>query len=296
VITRRKLLAGLAGAAAGAVGLAGYAFGIEPQWRLSITRYRIKPANWPRDYPVRIVVLSDIHACEPFMSVARIGDIVRVANGLGGDLIALLGDFTTGHRFVRRILADEEWAAPLAGLKAPLGVHAVLGNHDWWSDHRAQRTHKAPIAARRALEARGIPVYENDAVRIAHKGRSFWLAGLADQLAIILGRGRHKGFHDLPATLARIDDDAPIVLLAHEPDIFTQVPDRVGLTISGHTHGGQVRLLGYSPVVPSRYGNRFAYGHIVEGGRDLVVSGGLGCSIMPVRFGVPPEIVVIDLA
>ena len=90
-------------------------------------------------------------------------------------------------------------------------------------------------------------------------------------------------------------DGAPVILLAHEPDIFTRVPARVSLTLSGHTHGGQVRLFGYSPVVPSRYGNRYAYGHIVEDDRNLVVSGGLGCSIMPVRFGVPPEILEIQV-
>ena len=89
---------------------------------------------------------------------------------------------------------------------------------------------------------------------------------------------------------------APVVLLAHEPDIFPQVPDRVALTLSGHTHGGQVRLFGYSPRVPSRYGNRFAYGHIVEDGRNLIVSGGLGCSILPVRIGVPPEIVMVHVS
>jgi predicted MPP superfamily phosphohydrolase len=86
-----------------------------------------------------------------------------------------------------------------------------------------------------------------------------------------------------------------VILMAHEPDIFVRVPDRVALTLCGHTHGGQVRLMGWSPVVPSAFGNRYAYGHVVEEGRHLVVSGGLGCSILPVRFGVPPEIVVVEL-
>ena len=98
------------------------------------------------------------------------------------------------------------------------------------------------------------------------------------------------------ATLAKVTDDAPVVLLAHEPDIFTRVPERVSLTLSGHTHGGQVRMFGYSPMVPSRFGNRFAYGHIVEGNRNLIVSGGLGCSILPVRIGVPPEIVIVHVS
>ena len=100
---------------------------------------------------------------------------------------------------------------------------------------------------------------------------------------------------DLAKTLAKITDDAPVLLMAHEPDIFPEVPDRISLTLSGHTHGGQFRMFGYSPVVPSRYKNRYAYGHIIEDGRHLLVSGGLGCSIAPVRFGVPPEIVLLEL-
>ena len=167
-----------------------------------------------------------------------------------------------------------------------------------------------------ALENVGIPVYENDAVRLTKDGHAFWLAGLGDQLAFYRRAGRRyknfKGVDDLPATLAKVTDEAPVILMAHEPDIFPRVPDRVLLTLSGHTHGGQVRFLGYSPVVPSRYGNRYAYGHIVENGghqnsadgvvsaamgpdRHLIVSGGLGCSIMPVRLGVPPEIVIVEL-
>ena len=97
-----------------------------------------------------------------------------------------------------------------------------------------------------------------------------------------------------------ITDEAPVLLMAHEPDIFPQVPSRVSLTLSGHTHGGQVRLLGWSPVVPSRFGNRYAYGRITEPRpdgpeTDLIVSGGIGGSILPVRFGVPPEIVLLEL-
>ena len=107
--------------------------------------------------------------------------------------------------------------------------------------------------------------------------------------------GRFTGLDDLNATLAKVTDDAPVILMIHEPDAFTEVPSRVALTLAGHTHGGQVRIFGYSPVVPSAYGNRFAYGHVVEDGRHLIVSGGLGCSVLPVRFGVPPEINLIEL-
>jgi predicted MPP superfamily phosphohydrolase len=88
----------------------------------------------------------------------------------------------------------------------------------------------------------------------------------------------------------------PVILLVHEPDVFPRVPDRVALTLAGHTHGGQIRVPFVWPHwVPSRYGARFAYGHIVETGRHMVVSGGLGTSFVPVRFGVPPEIVHIEI-
>lgn len=143
-----------------------------------------------------------------------------------------------------------------------------------------------------ALEAAGIPVLSNNSVQ----RDGFWLAGLEDQQALLRGRQGIVGLDDLPGTLAQVPEDAPLILLAHEPDIFPNVPDRVALTLSGHTHGGQVRLFGWSPVVPSRFGNRYAWGHVREKGRDLVVSGGIGCSIAPVRFGVPPEITVVELS
>jgi predicted MPP superfamily phosphohydrolase len=155
-------------------------------------------------------------------------------------------------------------------------------------------------AAHRALEAAGIKVYENDILRLQKEQHGFWLAGLGDQLALLpgarWGRASFAGVDDLPGTLANVTDAAPVILLAHEPDIFPRVPARVSLTLSGHTHGGQVRVLGYSPLVPSRFGNRYAYGHIVENGRHLIVSGGLGCAILPVRIGVPPEVVLVDVA
>jgi predicted MPP superfamily phosphohydrolase len=134
----------------------------------------------------------------------------------------------------------------------------------------------------------GIPVLENRTLKIHKNGRHFWLAGLGDQWA-------RKD--NLRATLRPVwRDKNPVILLAHEPDIFPHVPSRVTLTLSGHTHGGQVRLpiLG-SPHVPSLYKNRFAYGHIVEKGRHLVVSSGLGMTAHPVRFGAPPEIAMVTL-
>ena len=128
-------------------------------------------------------------------------------------------------------------------------------------------------------------------------GQRFWLAGIGDQLAYRLGHGRFRGVDDLPGTLAQVNTDDPVLLLVHEPDIFTRVPARVALTLAGHTHGGQIRLpLIWPPFVPSKYGARFAYGHVVEDDRHMIVSGGLGTSIIPARLGVPPEIVHVSSA
>lgn len=281
------------------IALAGYAFGLEPLYRLSVTRYAITPANWPHGLKLKLALLADVHACEPTMPARRIEEIVEVTNGLSADAVLLLGDYEASHRFMQRALMPNEWAPILGQLKAPLGVHAVLGNHDYWDDPDAQRSRRRPVRGRVALERAGVPVYENDVVRIEKNGQGFWLAGLADQIAYFVREGngsmRYQGLDDLDGTLTKVTDDAPIILMAHEPDIFPRVPARVALTISGHTHGGQVRLFGWSPMVPSAYGNRYAYGHVVEDGRNIVISGGLGCSILPVRLGVPPEIVVVDL-
>ena len=303
MITRRTFFRRIAQFALAGTALGSYAVAAEPM-RLRIQRHRPNPPGWPANIALRIAVLADIHACRPWMGPERIDGIVQQTNALRPELIVLLGDYAASHRFVSRPVHADEWAPVLGELTAPLGVHAILGNHDWWDDQAAQRRGGGPTIYHHHLAEAGINVLENDAIRLRTSGGVFWLAGLGDQIALMpwrrYGRRRWQGVDDLPGTLAQIDDDAPVVLLAHEPDIFPRVPSRVALTLSGHTHGGQVRLFGHSPMVPSRYGNRYAYGHVRERApdgapRDLIVSGGLGCSIMPVRFGVPPEIVMVEL-
>lgn len=268
-----------------------YSFFIEPALRLRVKRYRITRHNWTAR-PLTIAILADLHVGEPFVSLKRVRQVVKRTNALGADLIVLLGDYAAGHRFITRPVAMKDVAPELARLKARHGVYSILGNHDWWDDKAAQKRGGGPNFYGRALERHGISVLSNTAIRLD----DFWLAGLEDQIALLRGAQGLVGLDDLPGTLAQITDDAPVVLLAHEPDIFPKVPARVALTLSGHTHGGQVRLFGWSPVVPSRYGNRYAYGHVRENLRDLVVSGGIGCSIAPVRFGMVPEITVVELS
>jgi predicted MPP superfamily phosphohydrolase len=298
MITRRRFLRWLG--SLGLIGLAtsAYAVIVEPLLRRRVTRYDLKLERWPDNLHLTIAVIADLHACKPWMDVDRIRSIVDETNALRADLIVLLGDYAVAHPFILEHVPVDEWAEALAGLKAPLGVHAVLGNHDWWHDTAAQSAGRGPTVNRLALDRAGIPAYENDVVRLSKAGQVFWLAGLGDQLAFVPSfrrvAGRSRGVDDLTGTLSKVPASDPVILIAHEPDIMPRVPERVSLVLSGHTHGGQVRLFGWSPVVPSRYGNRYAYGHVREQ-CDLIVSGGLGCSIVPVRFGVPPEIVVVSI-
>lgn len=303
VITRRQFFQGLGTAAAGGLGFGSYALA-EP-WGTSVTTYRLSPPRWPAGLSVKLAVITDLHACKPWMDADRIRGIAEHTNALGPDCVLLLGDYVAGLRMNRysEPVAHNDWAEALGHLKAPLGVHAVLGNHDWWEEIEVQQRRCGPTKAGLALEAAGIAVHENRCVRLIKDGKTFWLAGLGDQWAFwpkpgarSRNIGPYVGADDLSGTLAQVNDDAPIVLMAHEPDIFQQVPERVSLTVAGHTHGGQVRILGYAPVVPSRFGDRYVYGHVVEEGRNLIVSGGLGCSGFPLRFGSPPEIVMIELS
>ncbi|CAN7274405.1 metallophosphoesterase [Mesorhizobium sp. LjRoot246] len=297
MITRRGFLRLIGRSFLTAASFSAYAVGIEPMLLTHVKRYALMPPHWPDGLKLRIVALADIHACRPWMTPERIASLVEDANALQPDLIVLLGDYIAGMPLVTGPVTPSQWASVLSDLKAPLGVLSILGNHDWWADGFAQRAGAGPTTARKALEKVGIPVLENDVVRLEKDGHGIWIAGLADQLALLPTRDRagFTGLDDLDGTLAKVSDASPVILLAHEPDIFPKVPWRVSLTLSGHTHGGQIRLFGYSPVVPSRFGNRYAYGHIVENERNLIVSGGLGFSIVPVRFGMRPEILSIDL-
>lgn len=268
---------------------------IEPDLRMRVQTWALQPAGWPRGRKLRLVMVADLHAGGPNMEEARVAQAVDLANAQGGDLILLMGDYRATHPWQTRVVPIEASAAILTGLKAPLGVHAVLGNHDWRDHFKTFGQTAGASHTQTVLEAAGIGVLANRALRIA----DFWLAGLDSQSAFQVLRGHRRdwtGKADLAGTMAQVTDDAPVLLMAHEPDIFVQVPDRVALTLSGHTHGGQVRFGPWAPVVPSQYGDRFAYGWVREGQRDLVVSGGLGCSVLPVRFGVPPEITVVDLS
>lgn len=307
LISRRTFLKGFLALSATGATFGGYALA-EP-FRLRVTEYKVTPPNWPTGLRLKLAVIADLHVVEPWVGLERVKQIVARTNALSPDAVLLLGDYVPSfgmQKWARRVggglVEPDDWAGELGKLRAPLGVHAVLGNHDWWQDRQAQARRAGPVFAGVALEQAGIPVYDNDAVQLNKGGRAFWLAGLGDQVGLIVDdspTSRHlEGVEDLAGMFGKVTDDAPVIMMAHEPDIFAEMgtfADRVALTISGHTHGGQVRLAGFPLMVPSQYGTRYAYGHIVEDNRHLVVSGGLGCSGLPIRFGAPPEVVLIDV-
>jgi predicted MPP superfamily phosphohydrolase len=278
---RRITLWILAAVVCAAAVLGGWAFWLEPA-SLRVVEERI---TLPRRLgaPLRIAILTDLHIGSPFNGMHKLRDVVERTNASKPDVICILGDLlSNGPRGARSerpgFIGPEQVASELAKLRAPLGVFGVLGNHDNWLDHDR-------VAA--ALENNGVRLLEDKAERIETAAGSIWLAGVSDYWT---------RSHDIAAALAGINDAAPIILMTHNPDLFPDVPDRVSLTLAGHTHGGQVRfpIVG-TLVVPSRFGVRFTAGHIMEGGRHLFVATGIGTSILPVRFRVPPAIAVLTI-
>jgi predicted MPP superfamily phosphohydrolase len=261
------------------VALAIWSFLIEPN-RLVVHPATITIKSWPKQLNgLKIVAISDIHAGSPFINETKLRQIVSLANAQQPDLIVLLGDYMVRDVFYRNPMEPEKIAAVVKDLKAPMGVYAVLGNHDWYFDGPR---------VRRAFENNGIKVLDNDVAETKRNGESLWLVGLAD----LWTRPQ-----DVQGTLAKVPAGATIIALTHNPDTFMQLPANVSLLLAGHTHGGQVNLplLGRL-VVPSNYGQRFAAGQVEENGRHLFVTTGIGTSILPLRFRVPPEIAVLTVS
>ncbi len=271
----RKLI----GAATGILLTAFGAFSsfIEPA-RLVVNRQDLSIPKWPVELAgLRVALLSDLHVGSPHWGVLHTRELIARVNAEHADLVLLAGDYMSDGVKFGRSVAPEAVAAELGELRAPLGVVAVLGNHDGW--HGA--------ALRRFLEARGIAVLDDEVVQIETRGATFCVLGLADQF--VRKRSPREELELAPAGL-------PLLVLVHEPDVFAELDDRPSLTLAGHTHGGQVKLpiIG-APITHSKYGQRYRAGHIVEGGRHLFVTTGVGTSTWPIRFGVPPEYVILTV-
>lgn len=259
--------------------------------RPELRRYDVASALW-RAPALRLAVLSDLHVCAPWSPLSALAEVVARVNAEAPDLVLLPGDFLVRGPALGRAEPAARIAAVLAGLVAPLGRFATLGNHDWKDCPEARVNGHSATSVAPALEAWGIPVLSNRAVPL--DGGRIWLAGLDSQQGI--GRARRPDpRHDPEAAFADIPDGASTLLMAHEPDIFLDRTLPAALQLSGHTHAGQITLAGWRPVVPSRHGGRLAHGLHSRGERHLIVSAGLGYSGLPVRVGAPPEIVIATL-
>jgi predicted MPP superfamily phosphohydrolase len=251
---------------------------IEPG-RLIVHQETIQIDNLPKELSgLRIALVADIHSGGPFIDDHKLRTIVELTNQQNPDLILLLGDYMSPNSWHSRRVEPEVTAAVMKNLHAPLGVYAVLGNHDWWYNGGK---------VRRAFEANGIPVLDDEVTEIKWQNGSFWLVGLAD----FWTRPQH-----VSETIAKVPQGAPIIAITHNPDVFPGLPRSVPLLLAAHTHGGQVNLpLIGTPIVPSRFGRKYTAGHVFENGHHMFVTTGIGTSILPVRFRVPPEIVILTI-
>jgi uncharacterized protein len=264
------------------VALGVWALFIEPE-RLVVREVAVDSREWSGP-PIRIGVISDTHVGSAHGRVSRVRELVERMNAERPDLVVLLGDYAGSHesatvRSAPRRSAVQQGVEAFGALKAPLGVYAVIGNHDVWYG-------QAAIEA--ALDRARIPTLVNAGLLVERGDQRFWLGGLAEI---------SRSAPSVRLALSGAPADAPALLLTHYPDPFAAAPYRpIALTLAAHSHCGQVNLPIVGRLVASSPGSaRWPCGLYDQGGRKLFVSGGVGTSILPLRFGCPPEIDVVTL-
>lgn len=245
-----------------------YSYYVEPAM-LDITRYKIEDKDLKG---IKIVFPADFHL-RPYQK-ERLNDIIKIINDENADLVLCVGDFVAGHT-KNVTMQIEEIAENLGKVKSKYGFYTVLGNHDIWYDEKRIKN---------ALSQNSIKVLDNENVKLNINGKAVYIAGIEDMQT-----------QKPNIEKALQNTTSPIIFLTHTPDMFPKVPEKVNLTLAGHTHGGQVRFPVIGPVfTASKYFNRYAKDLIVENGKKMVVSKGIGVSIIPIRFNCIPEIVVIE--
>ena len=273
-----------------------YSYFAEPR-RLVVNQQTLAIKGWDAALDgFKIVAIADIHGGSNAVDEEKIRQIVDVSNAQDPDLVVLLGDYVSqqhywtnkGDRNLKMPLATI--ARDLAGLRAKYGIMVVTGNHDDWYGHDEVSN---------ALRDDGYTVLDDQIQTLDVRGSKLRILGLMDQLHI--GNWDDYSQH-LQAVIAESGGTGPIIALEHSPDVLPIItgdlsisPD-MRLMLAAHTHGGQVWLpLIGSPIVPSSYGQKYARGFVKENGVDMFVTTGIGTSILPFRFMVPPEIAVLTL-
>lgn len=254
------------------LAVAVYGFVIEPG-RLVRRDYTLALERWPAECDgLRIDVVSDTHTGSPRNGIDRLDRWVRELAKSDAPIVLMAGDYVILSVLAGTYVPPDVIAERLRPLTVRKSVYAVLGNHDWWKNGDAVSS---------AFSAAGVRMIDNRAVPVDVEGCRFWLAGLGDLL---------EGRPDVVGTFAGILADVPVVALTHEPALWPKLRGSALLTISGHTHGGQINPFGM--FTPSRFraDSHALRGTYVEAGRLLFVTPGIGTSILPMRLGVPPEI------
>ena len=279
LVTRRSFFrrAFRAGVALSGLGVVTAGYGLWEASQIQVRRAVVRLPNLPPAFSGKtIAVLADIHH-GLFVGIGFIREAVRMANSLAPDIVALVGDFVNKGTHTGEHLGS--CLEALSDLKAPLGVFAVPGNHDMQDDGRVYRE---------LIPDYPLSDLTNRPVRLTVAGASLWLAGVDDLW---------WGKPDLGAALSGVPDGAAVVLLSHNPDFAEESPDpRVGLILSGHTHGGQIYLpaLGLN-YQPSRYGSKYRCGLIQGPASQVYVTCGVGTAGPPLRLNCPPEINLLTL-
>ncbi len=259
------------------LGCLWYGFNVEPQ-QLKLRRVTIESPYWTGE-PILIGLMSDLHIGGPHIDPPKLDKIVGRMNVEQADIILLAGDYVNSHEpAADRSTAENDalnWGQAILGdLYAPLGVFAVLGNHD--------HLYGAQIVQAN-MEAQGINFIDNSSAVIDER---LCLFGVADEY---FGKPTDDGYYNCPANF-------PIVGLMHNPDSFFRIPSRTALMVAGHSHGGQINipLIGRF-VTSTKAGKPYAYGLNTVGDTPVFVTAGIGTSILAARFRSPPEIVLIEL-
>lgn len=245
-----------------------WAFFIEPNL-LKIKNYKISCSELQG---IKIVYASDFHIAPGHKK--RLQKIIEEINNQNPDLVLLGGDYVKGHK-AKSSMPIKDIAEELKKIKSKYGTFGIMGNHDWYLDGKK-------IVS--ALNEVNIKILQNENVSVKIADKEVCIAGIEDM---------YTRQPDLKKAL--LSCKKPVILLSHEPDIYPDVPKNVCLTLAGHMHGGQVRLpLIGALIVPSPMGVKYAQGYFEEKGRKMIVSSGLGTSLLPLRFNTIPEIVIIE--
>lgn len=226
---------------------------------------------------IKIAVVADIHAGATPQEHWRAKRIVSAVNAQKPDIIIFLGDYTNGY-FYRAPAPEERLVEYLSAFHAPLGKFGIFGNHDI-------KYGKAKIE--KILRASGVEIICNNNRKISTPRGSFYLAGIDDP---------QTSDYSFSAAMRGIPAGAPVVFLTHNPSVYREIPQGVGLVLAGHTHGGQVRLPFFGNVMPvANVPRRLVSGVSAEGGRTFHTSAGLGVSRLPIRFFCPPEFTILTI-